>query len=92
MTSLPLSLSFFLRTLVTVFCLTMSIYQVSTSIKVYLGNPTSTTMEKGGLHQNSPLIWVCRKPGINMAKLEELGYGSLDDLRIGRWNGEGSLD
>ena len=92
MTSPRLSLSFFLRTLVTLFCLTMSIYQVSTSIKVYLGNPTSTTMEKGSLYQNSPLIWVCRKPGINMVKLEELGYGSLDDLRIGRWNGEGSLD
>ena len=27
-----------------------------------------------------------------MARLQELGYASLEDLRVGRWNGEGSLD
>ena len=92
MKSPRLSLSFFLRTLVTIFCLSNAIYQVSKSVNVYLGKPTSTTMEKGSLRFGFPAMWVCRKPGINMARLQELGYESLEDLRVGRWMGEGSLD
>ena len=86
------SLSFFLRTLVTIFCLSNAIYQVSISINAYLAKPTSTTMKKGGLRFGFPAIWVCRKPGINMTRLQELGYASLEDLRVGKWMGEGHLD
>ena len=49
-------------------------------------------MEKGSLRDASPAIWVCREPGINMTRLQELGYDSLQDLSIGRWMGEGCLD
>ena len=92
MISSHLSFSFFIRSLVTIFCLSNAIYQVSRGINTYLAKPTSTTMEKGILRFAPPLIWVCRNPGINMARLQEFGYASLEDLRVGRWNGEGSLD
>ena len=49
-------------------------------------------MEKGSLYGASPAIWVCRKPGINLTRLQDLGYASLEDLRVGRWMGEGNLD
>ena len=49
-------------------------------------------MQKGGLQFTPPLIWVCRNPGINLSRLQELGYASLEDLRVGRWNREESLD
>ena len=81
MISSPFSISFFLRTLVTIFCLSFAIYQVSKSINTFLGKPTSTTMERGSLRFGFPAMWVCRKPGINMARLQELGYESLEDLR-----------
>ena len=92
MKSPRLSLSFFLRALVTIFCAAMAIYQVSSSITTYLDKPTTTTMEKGSLQFASPSIWVCRKPGINLTRLQELGYASLEDLSVGRWMGQGSLD
>ena len=92
MISPSLSIGFFLRTLVTIFCLSIAIYQVSMRIDAFLDKPTSTSTGKGTLRDAFPLIWVCRKPGINTARLQELGYASLEDLRLGRWNGEGSLD
>ena len=49
MKSPRLSLSFFLRALVTIFCAGMAIYQVSSSINTYLEKPTTTTMEKGSI-------------------------------------------
>ena len=92
MKSPRLSLSFFLRALVTIFCAGMAIYQVSSSINNYLDKPTTTTMEKGSLKDAAPSIWVCRKPGINLTRLQELGYASLEDLSVGRWMGQGNLD
>ena len=82
MISPRLSFGVFLRTLVTIFCLVNAIYQVSKSIDAYLAKPTSTTMEKGTIRLAPPLIWVCRDPGINMTRLQELGYASLEDLRV----------
>ena len=49
-------------------------------------------MEKGGLYGATPAIWICRKPGINLTKLQILGYASLEDLKVGRWMGQGNLD
>ena len=92
MKSPRLSTSFFLRTLLTIFCLSIAIYQVSMSIDAFLDKPTSSSTGKGTLRDALPLIWVCRKPGINTSRLQELGYASLEDLRLGRWNGEDSLD
>ena len=87
-----ISLTFCLRVLVSSFCLAMAFYQISGSTNKYLAKPTATTMEKGSLHRAAPLMWVCRKPGINLRRLQELGYISLEDLRLGRWMGKGHLD
>ena len=92
MNSTRLSLSNFLRALVFIFCLANAIFQVSKSINAYLSEPTSSTIEKGELRFSFPAMWVCRKPGINMLRLQELGYASLEDLRVGKWMGGGYLD
>ena len=86
------SIRFCLRTLVTVVCLSNALYQVWQSMRAYIGKPTSTSYEKGSLKGALPLLWVCRNPGINISRMQELGYATLEDLRLGRWNGEGYLD
>ena len=86
------SVSLCLRALVSTFCLAMASYQMSQSINNYLSKPTATTIEKGSLRGAFPSIWVCRKPGINLTRLQELGYATLEDLQVGRWMGEGQLD
>ena len=65
---------------------------MSQSINNYLSKPTATTIEKGSLRGAFPSIWVCRKPGINLTRLQELGYATLEDLQVGRWMGKGQLD
>ena len=63
------------------------------SITKYLSKPTSSSIGKAPIYRALPLYWVCHNPGINITRLKEFGYSSVEDLRVGKRTGvEDKLD
>ena len=56
------------------------------SITKYMTKPTRSSIGKEPVYKALPLYWVCHNPGINVTRLNDFGYSSVEDLRVGKRN------
>ena len=74
----------FLSFCISLLLLVVALYQMHGSITKYLSKPTSSSIGKAPIYRALPLYWVCHNPGVNITRLEEFGYSSIEDLREGK--------